>query len=67
MLDDLLDAPLGGARRGMELGLGDVEAAKGVGEFAVEFLQIGVGVRLHPWFILASSGRITLHGLRVSD
>jgi hypothetical protein len=42
----------------MELGLGGVEAAEGVGELAVETLQIGVGVGFHV-------GRITLHGLRV--
>jgi hypothetical protein len=55
MLHDLLDAPLVGARRGMELGLGGVETAEGMGERAVEAVQIGVGVGFH-------AGRITLHG-----
>src|SRR5216683_303708 len=57
VLDDLLDAPLVGARGWMELGLGGVEAVEGIGNLALELLEGGVhrgGVYL---------GRITLHGL----
>ena len=53
MLDDLLDAPVVGARRGMKLGLGGVQAAEGVRESAVESGQIGGGVGFHPGFTLA--------------
>jgi len=52
VLGDLLDAPPGGARGWAELGLGGVESAKGVGEFALELMER----RVH--------GRITLHGSR---
>jgi hypothetical protein len=50
VLDDLLDAPLAGAREWAELGLRGIEPAEGVGELAIEALQIGVHM-----------GRITLH------
>jgi hypothetical protein len=53
VLDDLLDAPVAGARRRMELGLGGVEAAEGVGESAIELVQSGGGVGFHPGFSFA--------------
>jgi len=51
VLDDLLNAPVGRARRWAELGLSSVEPAEGMGELALKDQQIGVHI-----------GRITLHG-----
>ena len=50
VLDDLLDAPLGGAAGWAELGLSGVEALEAGGDFALELVEGGVhrgGTTLH--------------------